>query len=112
MADMADDPSTAQSGERRNSSGGHQTGSRSGGCQVYIMPVMGGASPSGQGLRRVREPAGGQEAEVWKSVPLRDTTTVQEGYGTGAHSVSGMSLERCAHLSSMATNCRLPFSSR
>ncbi len=75
------------------------------------MPVMGGASSSGQGLRRVSEPAMGQGAEVWKSSPLRDTATVQGGYGAGAYSTERLP-ERNAHLSSMATNCRLPFSSR
>ena len=42
-----------------------------------ILPVMGGASSSDRGLRRVREPATGQGPEVWNSVPLRVTATVQ-----------------------------------
>jgi len=40
-------------------------------------PVMGGASSSDRGLWRIREPAMGQGAEVWNSVPLRDRATVQ-----------------------------------
>ena len=75
------------------------------------MPVMGGSSPSDQGVRRVSKTAMGQGAEVGKSVPLRDTATVQGGYGTAAHS-AGKKLERIAQLSSMATSRRLPFSSR
>ena len=40
----------------------------------------------------------------------RDTATVQGGYGTGSHSAEKMP-ERSPHGSSMATNCKLPFSS-
>ena len=44
--------------------------------------------------------------------PIVSKPTAQEWcYGTGAHSASKSS-DRCAHGSSMATNSRLPFSSR
>ncbi len=77
------------------------------------MPVMGGASSSDRALRRVREPAIGQGAEAWKAVPPRDTATIRGGYGTGAHPASASNVfKRIEHGSSMATYCRLPFSSR
>ncbi len=40
------------------------------------------------------------------------TRLFRDGYGTGANSDKFKALERFAHVSSMATNCRLPFSSR
>ena len=61
------------------------------------MPVMGGASPSGQGLRIVREPAmpGNRSIGLFLFVTRQMST---DGYGTGHNSAPWRMSERSAHV--------------
>ena len=64
-------------------------------------PVMGGSSPSDQGLRSVRELAMAREQKYGSLFLFVTGQLCRGGYGTGAHSAF-KEVERTAHVSSMA----------